>query len=155
MIYHFKSNANFNNSKRNDIEFILFLNRMFNEIEIRYWFIEFEMIDLIWIVRKVRHMIKTIKTTIVVFIDHAVNTFIIKQIILINSNTNKFNFRLMRTFIYLSQFRLDVKYRSKKIMLYQTFFFVCRLTMNQLSYVVTVLMIIWIWIFISSTYLTF
>ena len=59
-------------------------------------------------------MIKTIKTTIVVFIDHVVNTFIIKQIILINNNTNKFNFRLMRTFIYLSQFRFDIKYRSKK-----------------------------------------
>ena len=36
MIYYFKSSVDFNNSKRNDIEFILFLNRMLNEIEIRY-----------------------------------------------------------------------------------------------------------------------
>ena len=59
-------------------------------------------------------MIKTIKITIVVFVDHVVNIFIIKQIIFINNNTNKLNFRLIRIFIYLSQFRLDVKYRFDK-----------------------------------------
>ena len=40
-------NNNSDKFKRNDIEFILFLNRMLNEIEIKYWFIEFEMCDLI------------------------------------------------------------------------------------------------------------
>ena len=36
MIYHFKFDVDFNNSKRNDIQFILFLNRMLNETKIRY-----------------------------------------------------------------------------------------------------------------------
>ena len=59
-------------------------------------------------------MIKAIKIIIVIFIDHVVNTSIIKQITFINNNTNKFNFRLIRVFIYLSQFRLDVRYRFEK-----------------------------------------
>ena len=114
IIYYFKSETNSNNSKRNDIKFILFLNRMLNETKTRYWFIEFEMIDLMWIIRRIRYIIKTTKIIIVVFTNHVVNTFIIKQIIFINNNTNKFNFRLIRVFIYLSQFRLDVKYRFDK-----------------------------------------
>ena len=59
-------------------------------------------------------MIKAIKIIIVIFIDHVVNTSIIKQITFINNNTNKFNFRLIRVFIYLSQFRFDVRYRFDK-----------------------------------------
>ena len=31
-----------------------------------------------------------------------------------NNNTNKFNFRLIRIFIYLSQFRLKIKYKLNK-----------------------------------------
>ena len=59
-------------------------------------------------------MIKAAKIIIIVFTNHAVNTSIIKQTTFINSNTNKLNFRLIRVFIYLSQFRLDVKYRIDK-----------------------------------------
>ena len=59
-------------------------------------------------------MIETTKKIIVIFIDHAANIFIAKQTIFISSNTNKLNFRLIRAFTYLSQFRLDVKYRFEK-----------------------------------------
>ena len=36
MIYHFKIDVNLDKFKRNDIEFILFLNQMLSEIEIKY-----------------------------------------------------------------------------------------------------------------------
>ena len=87
---------------------------MFNKTEKRYWFIELKIADLVWIVRRVRHIIKIIKHTIVIFINYVVNISIAKQITLNNSNTNKLNLRLIRAFIYLFQFQLKVKYRLKK-----------------------------------------
>ena len=80
----------------------------------RYWFTELEMCDLIWIVKRVRHMIETIKNIIVVFTNHIVNTFIVKQTTMNSSNTDKLNLRLVRAFVYLSQFRLKMKYKSEK-----------------------------------------
>ncbi|KAG7004443.1 hypothetical protein G7Y79_00025g057290 [Physcia stellaris] len=59
-------------------------------------------------------MIKAVKGIIVVFTDHAANTSIAKQITMNSSNTDKLNLRLVRASVYLSQFRLKVKYRSGK-----------------------------------------
>ena len=59
-------------------------------------------------------MIETIKNIIVVFTNHVVNTFIAKQTTMNSNNTDKLNLRLVRAFVYLSQFRLKMKYKSKK-----------------------------------------
>ena len=83
-----------------DIEFILFLNRMFNKTKTKYWPIEFEMACLIWAVRKIRHMIEAPKQSTFIFTDYTVNISIAKQTILVNNNIDKFNFRLVRAFIY-------------------------------------------------------
>ena len=48
------------------------------------------------------------------FTDYAANTSIIKQMIFANNNIDKLNFRLVRAFIYFSQFRLNFKYRPGK-----------------------------------------
>ena len=50
----------------------------------------------------------------IIYIDHVVNTFIIKQITLNSININKFNLRLIRAFIYLFQFRLNIRHKSNK-----------------------------------------
>ena len=113
MIYHFKVDVNFDKFKRNDIELILFLSRMLSEIEIKYWFIELKMCDFVWIVCRVRHIIKTIKNTIMMFTNYAINIFIVKQITMNSNNTNKRNLHLVRVSIYLSQFKLEI-YKSKK-----------------------------------------
>ena len=59
-------------------------------------------------------MIEIVKHVTVIFTNHNVNIFIIKQTIFFNNNIDKLNFRLMRTFIYLSQFQLKVKYQLDK-----------------------------------------
>jgi hypothetical protein len=59
-------------------------------------------------------MIKIAFNIIVVFTNHFVNSFIVRQTILNSSNINKLNLRLMRASIYLSQFQLKIKYCSKK-----------------------------------------
>ena len=115
IIYHLKSTClNPEKPKRTDIEPILFLSRMLNDAETRYWPTELEMAGLVWVVRRVRHMIEAAKNTTVVFTDHAANTSIAKQTTLSSSNTDKLNLRLIRASTYLSQFRLDVKHRPGK-----------------------------------------
>ena len=44
------------------------------------------------------------------FIDYVVNVSIVKQIILSFNNIDKLNFRLVRAFTYLFQFRFDIRY---------------------------------------------
>ena len=115
MVYHLKiTYLNSENPKRTDIEPIFFFNRMFNEAEIKYWPTELEMADLVWVIRKIRHMIENAKQPIVIFTDFTLNISIAKQTILVNNNNGKFNFRLVRAFIYFSQFPLNVKYRPGK-----------------------------------------
>ena len=107
-------NVDFVKLKRFDIKSILFLSRIFNKIETKYWLIELKMCDLIWIVRRIRHIIKTTNQIIVIFIDHIVNTFILKQTIINSNNIDKFNLRLMRIFTYFFQFKIEMKYRLNK-----------------------------------------
>ena len=114
IIYHLKLETNFNNFKRFQIEFIMFLNRMFILTKKRYWFIELKIIDLIWIMKRVRYLIEIFRYFIIIFTNHAINIDIVKQIIFSFNNTNKFNFRLIKISIYFFQFRFDVRYRFDK-----------------------------------------
>ena len=109
MIYHLKSNADSEKSCRIDIEFILFLSRLLNSAEIRYWSTELKMIGLVWIIKRVRHIIETIFKTII-YTDHVVNFSIVRQITFNFNNIDKLNLRLIRAFTYLSQFQLNVRY---------------------------------------------
>ena len=73
------------------------------------------MADLIWMIKRVRHMIEAATSTTIVFTDHAVNPSIIRQTTLSSSSTDKLNLRLIRASTYLNQFRLNVKYRLGKL----------------------------------------
>lgn len=50
----------------------------------------------------------------IVFIDYFANFVIANQTKLITSNIDKLNLRLMRAFIYLSQFQMNIRHRSNK-----------------------------------------
>ena len=114
VIYHLKFDVNFNNLKQEEIQSIMFLNRMFIIVEKRYWSTKLKMINLIWIMRKTRHIIETSQHFIIVFTNHVVNAFIIKQTTFSINNIDKLNLRLMRVSIYFSQFQLNVRYRFDK-----------------------------------------
>ena len=72
MIYHVQ------NDSSNDIIFfhimmqsIMFLSKCFNDIEKNYWFIELKIIDIIWIIKKIRHMIESTEMSlIIIYIDY-------------------------------------------------------------------------------------
>ena len=133
MMYHFKSdndkqsllnNVDLKNAfeiklssasfKRKNVESIMFLSRMLTFVEKKYWFIELKMTDLIWLVKRIKHLIETFKHITIIYIDYIVNSFITRQIKLITNNVNKLNMKLIRVSIYLSQFRLNVRYKLDK-----------------------------------------
>ena len=59
-------------------------------------------------------MIMNSTHSVVIYIDHVVNSVIINQIKLISSSVDKLNLKLIRAFTYLSQFRLRVFHRIDK-----------------------------------------
>ena len=113
MVYHLKAGADPEKPRATDIEPILFLSRLLNTAESKYWPTELEMAGLVWVVKRVRHMIEAATKT-VVFTDHAANPAIINQTKLTSSSSDKLNLRLVRSSTYLSQFQLDIKYRPGK-----------------------------------------
>ena len=83
-------------------------------VEKRYWSTKLKMIELIWVIRRARHFIEIFRHVTIIFINHVVNVAIVKQITFTFNNTNKLNLRLIRVFTYLSQFRLNIRYRFDK-----------------------------------------
>ena len=60
---------------------------------------------------------------ITIFIDHNVNSSIVNQIKLSIFFVNKFNFKLIKTSMYLSQFRIKIFHRNKKLnIIFDAFF---------------------------------
>jgi hypothetical protein len=64
-------------------------------------------------VKKIRYIIFNNKLGIIVYIDYSIIVTIVKQDSLFFNSTDKFNFRLIRAFFYLSQFSFDVRYRFR------------------------------------------
>ena len=59
-------------------------------------------------------MIESIFNIIIIYIDHAVNIFITRQISFTTSSTNKFNLCLIRIFQYFNIFNIFLKHKVKK-----------------------------------------
>lgn len=57
--------------EQKDMEPILFLSRRVNDAESRYWPIELEVASLVWVTRKVRHIIEACEAPIIVYTDHS------------------------------------------------------------------------------------
>ena len=113
MVYHVKKDVveGFN---RTDVQPILFLSKMLNQAEANYWPTELEVAGLVWVVRKVRHMIESTKKPAIIYTDHSAAVPISKQASLTTSSTDKLNLRLVRASQYLSSFDLEVKHKAGK-----------------------------------------
>jgi hypothetical protein len=100
--------------KSTAIELIVFLSKILIFVEKRYWSIELKIVAVIWVVKKLHHMIKTSKHSTIIWTDHSATTVIVKQTKLITFNTDKLNLRLIKIVMYLSQFDLDVRHKSER-----------------------------------------
>jgi hypothetical protein len=116
MIYHLKNDIKFkkNSSSKREMKSIFFLNKTLSFVKSRYWSTELEMTKLVWEIKKIAHMIKFSQHSTIIYIDYDANSVITTTIKLNIISRNKLNMKLMRVFMYLSQFRLNIRHRSKK-----------------------------------------
>lgn len=115
MVYHVKGDPQGSDFPRTDIQPILFLSKMLNPAELRYWPTELEVAALVWTLKKIPHMLgQRSGKKIIIFTDHSATTDIARQTTLSSSSTDRMNLRLIRASQYVSQFDLDVRWRPGK-----------------------------------------
>jgi hypothetical protein len=112
-VYHVKKDRK-DVTKSTIIESIVFLSKTLTSAKKRYWSTKLEVIAVVWIVKKLHHMIRTSKHFTIIWTDHSVIVSIIKQTKMNTFNTNKLNLRLVKVDIYLSQFDLNVRHKSDR-----------------------------------------
>ena len=101
---------------KNEIQSIMFFSKILTDAESKYWPTELKMAGVVWIVKKIRHMIESCrKPPMIIFIDHAATAGLIKQTSLTTFNTDKLNLRLVRTFQFLSALSIRIKVKSEKL----------------------------------------
>ena len=125
IVYHvLNDSSNDEVYSRTAIQSIMFLNRCLNETEKNYWSIELKVVDIIWIMRKIRHMIESIEvSSTIIYTNHSIVVFISRQITLIIFSSDKLNLRLMKTSQYLSEFNLFIRHKVDKVNVMSNAFF--------------------------------
>lgn len=120
IVYHVKKDKSA--FDKENVKLILFLSKCLSSTESRYWLTELKIVELIWVTKRIHHMIAAFnktqsfrKSQIKIFTNHSVITSIVKQTKLSFSNIDKLNLRLMRASTYLSQFNMNVQHKSKKL----------------------------------------
>lgn len=102
MIYHVKKNTLFDEHfSRKLVQLILFLNQLLNSTKIKYWFIELRFTELIWILRKILHMIESTVSLTIIYTNHEITSNISKQISLTTFSIDKLNLRIVNIFEYI------------------------------------------------------
>jgi len=125
MIYHTKEEVHTNIKEgdppiaktfpsKSSIQPIMFLSRLLKPAETRYWPTELELAGMVWVVRKVRHLIESSNLPTIIHTDHGANVGIVKQTSLSTTSTEKQNLRLVRASEYLQRFNLDVRHKPGK-----------------------------------------
>ena len=114
MMYHVLDDLD-DNYSRISMQLIMYLSRMLNVVEQNYWSIELEIVDIVWVIKKIRHMIEfTRKSFIIIYIDHFVAISISRQTSLTTSSIDKSNLRLVRASQYLFSFNLTLRHKVEK-----------------------------------------
>lgn len=94
---------------------IMFLSKCLNDAEKNYWPTELEVAGVVWLVKKIRHMIESTKQPpTVIYTDHSAAIPISRQTTLSSTSTDKLNLRLVRASQYLSAFEIELRHKSGK-----------------------------------------
>ena len=118
MIFHVQSDPEGDDVViiRSEIQPIMFLSKILTEAETRYWPTELEVAGVVWVAKKVRHMIESCrKPPVTIFTDHAATAGLIKQTSLTTSNTDKLNLRLVRASQFLSALPIKIRVKPGKL----------------------------------------
>ena len=87
--------------KKSSIEPIMFLSRRLSPAEHRYWPTELEIAGLVWVLRKIRHMVESSKLPVRIYTDHGASLGIAKQTSLGTTSIERSNLRLVRASKYI------------------------------------------------------
>ena len=114
MIYHVVGDPE-EGFPRTNVQPILFLSKLLNGAEKNYWPTELEVAGIVWVVKKIRHMIESTRSPpAIIYSDHSAAVPISRQTSLATTSTDKLNLRLVRASQYLSSFNLSVRHKSGK-----------------------------------------
>ena len=115
MVYHVEGDPADGDFPRTKVQPIMFLSRCLNGAEKNYWPTELEVAGIVWVVRKIRHMIEASECPpTIIYTDHSAAVPISRQTSLTTSSTDKLNLRLVRASQYLSGFNIAVRHKSGK-----------------------------------------
>ncbi len=94
----------------------MFLSRLLISIERNYWLIKLEIAKLIWIIKKMKHLIQSLKKSMIIQTNNVIIMNICKQTSIINTNwISRMNLRLIKTSQFFNQFsNLEIRHKSEK-----------------------------------------
>ena len=114
-VYHMKESHGLTSGQKN-VESILFLSKALANTETRYWPTELEVAGLVWLVRKICHMLESAEKPTIVYTDHSATLGIVHQSSLTSTTSiDKMNLQLVRASKYLQRFCLDVRHKAGKM----------------------------------------
>ncbi|KAJ5110022.1 hypothetical protein N7532_002667 [Penicillium argentinense] len=92
------------------IQPVLFLSRCLSRAESNYWPTELEVACLVWVLRKVRHLVQAapVDLPVIIYTDHSGTTAIADSASLRSVASDRLNLRLVRASQYIQQFRVKV-----------------------------------------------
>ena len=100
--------------KQKEMESIMFLSCLLTDAETHYWLTELEIAGLVWVIKKVHHMVETTMKTTIVYTDHSATLTIVRQSSLSTTLVEKLNLCLVQASEYLQRFWLDIHYKAGK-----------------------------------------
>lgn len=88
------------------VEPIMFLSRRLTLAERNYWPTELEVSCLVWVTKKIRHLVESTDQPAIIYTDHASTVDITKQASMNTTSVDRLNLRLVRASLYLQQFHV-------------------------------------------------
>ena len=114
-VYHMKESHS-STSGQKGMKSILFLSKALADTETHYWPMELKVAGLVWLVQKIRHMLKSAKKPTIVYTDHSATLGIVRQSSLtLMTLIDKMNLQLVHVSEYLQRFHLDVQHKAGKV----------------------------------------
>ncbi len=94
-VYYTKEFAEDSTSKEKFMKSVLFLSRLLQDVKMQYWLTELEVTELVWIVKKIRHMIEVTAKNVIIYTDHVISVRISHQFSLNITVMKKLNLHLI------------------------------------------------------------
>ena len=98
------------------VQVIMFLSKGLTATEKRYFATELEMAGLVWLLRKIRHLVQATSAPTTIFTDHAAAVNLaLAHSLTTTSATDKLNLRLVRASGYIQTYRLALLHRAGRL----------------------------------------